>query len=271
MKRLYFYMRIIAIAVSSAFGWAACQSVVFVNDLNGVDDDKESDNGNDTSETDNDQCAPTGTTPLVCENFELNPPTPSQLRNGDVALEQTNVFDGNASMRCETTAIESFGYISNRFEPISQGIIYFRVHIFIPEGTITGTTKVLNLTSTASSDLETSRGIDVNISSNRRVEIYQHGNQLRFQSAPDAVLENIWFCLQGSYTISETAGETSIWIDNKLAVSTTATIDSIINGGVSEFRTGIGWTEQGQNTAVFYFDNILVDTAPVLCAVPSNE
>ncbi|MBN2340988.1 MAG: hypothetical protein JXX29_13420 [Deltaproteobacteria bacterium] len=240
----------------------ACQSVVY------LDNDTANTDTSTNSDSDTNQCAPPGTTPLVCESFEQEITAINYVRNGDIRLDSDRVFDGNASLLCETTQIESFAFISNEFAPIESGVVYFRVHLFIPPGTITGTTKVLNLTSGESPDLEEVQGIDINISSGCRVDIYQHGNQVRYQSEPDMVPEGEWFCLRGNYIISATAGETTIWINDGLAVSTTANTDSIINGGVSQFRTGIGWTEQGQTTAVFYFDNVLVDTIPVDCAAP---
>lgn len=233
--------------------WGGCQSVVFVDDI---------------SDNDVPQCAPAGTSPLVCENFESQIPASTQVRGGDIQLDESIVFNGESSLRCETEAIESYAFLSGRFTPIQQGTIYFRVHMFIPPDTITGTTKVLNLTSAFSTDIEAVQSIDINISAAYRFEIYQHGNQMRYQSESNLVPENRWFCLHGSYTTTETAGETSIWIDDFLAVSTPASAYANIIGGVSEIRTGIGWTEQGQTAAIYYFDDLLVDTVPVSCDAP---
>ncbi|MBN2716072.1 MAG: hypothetical protein JXX14_09475 [Deltaproteobacteria bacterium] len=253
-------MRLFPFLITTALAFlltGACQSTVFVDD---------------TSDSDEQQCAPQGTSPLVCENFE-SPVLPSstQIRNGDVRFAQDIVLDGRSSLLCETDSVESFAFVSRSFTPITQGTIFFRVHIFIPQSTITGTTKVLNLTSYQSVDLEAVQSIDVNFSIARRVEIYQHGNQERYQSISNMVPENRWFCLSGSYTISEAAAETSISIDDSLAVSTIASAEAVVIGGVSEFRFGIGWTEQGQDTAVFYMDNVLVDTVPVDCATPDSN
>ncbi len=234
--------------------WGGCQSVVFVDDI---------------SENDVPQCAPAGTSPLICENFESQIPSSTQMRSGDIRLDESIVFNGESSLRCETETIQSYAFFSSRFTPIQQGTIYFRVHMFIAPDTITGTTKVLNLTSAFSTDIEAVQSIDINISAAYRFEIYQHGNQTRYQSESNLVPENRWFCLHGSYTTTKTAGEMTIWIDDFLAVSTPASTYANIIGGVSEFRTGIGWTEQGQYAAVYYFDDILVDTVPVSCENPS--
>lgn len=210
-----------------------------------------------------DNCAPVGTSPLVCHTFETGINAASILLYGQVTWVSTPVFMGQGAMESNTQQINGYAYIVDTFDPIETGTIYFRAFLFIPVGNSVGTTKVLNLS--AGGNPEEEQGIDIDISAQRSIDIYQHGNAQRFVSAPDMVPEGAWFCLNGSYTISRTAGETSVWINDSLAVSTTAGADSIINGGVSEFRTGIGWTEAGQDTSVVYFDNVLVDTVPVSC------
>jgi hypothetical protein len=238
----------------SAVFFVSCQNVITVADGKGA---------TDTQPT-ADDCAPIGTNPLVCENFETGINSPVEWYNGQVTLDTDQVYMGQSSMKAETLQISSFAFIVDTFNPIESGTIFFRVYLYIPPGNSQGTTKVLNLS--AGGNPEEEQGVDIDVSANRSVDIYQHGNAVRFVSAPDMVPEGQWFCLKGSYTISDTAGTTSVWINSSLAVSTTASSDSIINGGVSEFRTGIGWTEAGQDTSLVYFDNVLVDTEPVECS-----
>ena len=58
----------------------------------------------------------------------------------------------------------------------------------------------------------------------------------------------------------------SSWLDDSLALSTSVSQEAIINGGISEFRAGIGWIGTGQTFSTVPFDNILVATSPVECA-----
>lgn len=205
------------------------------------------------------------TASLACDDFEHGLPATAALNNGLVSLDADTVFSGNRAMRSATQVVNAWAFAATSFAPIESGTVYFRQYIFIPEGTIVGRITVINLSGTKEPTEEISYGVDVNLTAGGIVDIYLHGNKTRYASAALSFPEGEWFCLRGSYTISDTAGETSVWINDSLAVSTTATSDSIINGGVSETAFGIVWTELGQDTAVVYIDNILVSSAPVHC------
>jgi hypothetical protein len=241
----------------------ACQYDIIVpdRDENDAGADPTTDN---QANTDRGACAPDGTTPLVCQDFETELTASVETIDGEVTITQEPLFQGAGSLKTEVTKVAGYAHIVDRFAPIESGTIFFRAHLFVPIGNTVGTTKVINLSARGNPEIE--QGVDINISGQRSIDIYQHGNASRFVSAPGMVPEGEWFCLRGSYTISDTAGTTSVWINDNLAVSTTASPESIINGGVSEFRTGIGWIEMGQETSVVYFDNVLVDTVPVQCS-----
>jgi len=210
-------------------------------------------------------CAQEGPDTLVCHDFEDGLNGTISTRDGTVAEDTEIVFDGTTSMRAQTTKINAEATLNTAFDPIETGTIYFRMHVYIPVGTVVGNTKLLNLSRSEEPVTDVDRGVDINISQGMIVNIYQHANTTRFESAAGIVTEGRWFCLRGSYSISETSGATLVWIDDNLAVSTTASADAIINGGVARCSVGIGWTELGQDTAVFYFDNVLVATIPVDC------
>lgn len=233
----------------------ACRTVVTVVDGEAA--------ASDSTDMDLGNCVSVGRTPLVCHDFETGITSASAILYGQVTAVTEPVFNGQAAMKSETHQINGYSYILDTFDPIESGTIFFRVHLYIPSGNTTGTTKVLNLS--AGGNPEEEQGVDIDVSAQRSIDIYQHGNIARFVSASGMVPEGEWFCLSGSYAISDTAGATSVWINDSLAVSTTAGAAAIINGGVSEFRTGIGWTEAGQDTSVVYYDNLLVDTLPVAC------
>ena len=246
----------------------ACQTVVPVEDGMGpvIDSDSESDSVSDT-QTPPPSCAPPGLTPLVCQNFETGLTSPLDVvQEGEVTLETEQVFAGDASMKVVVSTESSYAEISETFEPINSGIVYFRVYLYVPIGNTEGTTKVLNLSSKEPQVNDVDVGIDINISGQRSIDVYQHGNGIRFKSEDYMLPEGQWVCLKGSYTISDTAGATTLWLDDSLALSTTASQDAIINGGISEFRAGIGWIGTGQTSSTVYFDNILVATSPVECA-----
>ena len=244
----------------------ACRTVVPVEDGMGhiMDSNSESDAVSDT-QTPPPGCAPPGLTPLVCQNFEAGLTSPLDIRDGEVTLETELVFAGKASMKVVASTENSYAEIAETFDPINSGTVYFRAYLYVPAGNTTGTTKVLNLSSKEPLENDVDVGIDINISGQRSIDVFQHGNGIRFKSEDYMLPEGQWVCVKGSYTISDTAGATTLWLDDSLALSTAASQDAIINGGISEFRAGIGWIGTGQTSSTVYFDNILVATSPVEC------
>ncbi len=248
-----------AVLVLLALSCVSCQDVAYVQDSAGTTGDRD-------SSVPPDRCAPDGIIPLVCQNFESGLTSRVEVTSGEVTLETSEVFAGAASMRAASTGVDSYAEMVESFASIDSGTVYFRVFLYVPVGNTAGTTKVLNLSSSDPVQSDEDIGVDVNISAQRSIDIYQHRDAERFRSNPGMVPEGVWFCVKGSYVISETAGATSVWIDDRLAVSTTASADAIINGGVSEFRAGIGWVGDGQLSSTVYFDDILVAASPVECA-----
>jgi hypothetical protein len=233
----------------------ACQTVVPVEDGKGSASDSETQS-----------CAPPGLTPLVCQDFESGITSPVDIvQEGEATLETEQVFAGDASMKAIVSDESSYAEIVETFEPINSGVVYFRVYLYVPVGNTEGTTKILNLSSKDPQVDDVDLGIDINISGQRSLDVYQHGDGNRFKSEDYMLPEGQWVCLKGSYTISDTAGATILWLDDSLALSTTAGLDAVIAGGISEFRVGIGWIGTGQTSSTVYFDNILVATSPVEC------
>ncbi len=262
MKPVLIFFAVLSVAIVHA----ACRSVILVPGGEATDDeDPQTDGSTDTDGTDSASCAPADIDPLVCLDFEVPLDGATTELNGTVALDTDVVYRGQTSLRAETVAENAIASLRSTFQAIDTGTVYFRVLVFLPAGMATGNIKILNLSSAGEPPDEENRGVDVNISGDLGVNIYQHGNFARFESAPGLVPEDEWFCLRGSYSISTTSGATMVWINDLLVVSTTASEDAIINGGVSEFETGIGWTEGGQVSALLYVDDVVVAVEPIPC------
>jgi hypothetical protein len=188
-----------------------------------------------------------------------------EVEGGEITLENEQVFEGNASMKVVVPNESAYAEIVETFDPINSDTVYFRTYLYIPVGNTVGTTKILNLSSKEPMEDDVDVGIDINISGQRSIDVFQHGNGTRFKSEDYMLPEGQWVCIKGSYTISDTAGATALWLGDSLALSTTAGTAAVINGGVSEFRVGIGWVGTGQTSSTVYFDNILAAASPVEC------
>jgi len=202
---------------------------------------------------------------VVCDDFEQARPDAIATLNGDVSWVSEPVFDGTQSLLAQTMSAESWACMVYPFTAINSGTIYLSARFFIPADSVAGNITLLNLSGNVDEGSEQTFGVDINVSPERSVDIYIHGNYSRYESTENMVPTGQWFCLNGRYSISEVSGEASVWIDDNLVVSTTASEDAVITGGVSELRIGIGWTENGQDTATVYLDNLKLSTAPVFC------
>ncbi|MBN2803273.1 MAG: hypothetical protein JXR91_09275 [Deltaproteobacteria bacterium] len=268
---------------------SACQHIVFIDDgtLDSTDSSKndsdsyfdsdtltDTDNTTDSdSSTDSDSvtdtepsCAPDGVTPLICDKFE-NGFNGEELNSGNASITTSSefVYEGKKALTLETFAENQWASVSNNFTPVLTGALNFRFFVYIPEGGLTGRITLFNISGDGDPLLEETYGIDVNVSKTKNVEVYIFSNQVRSTSPDGIVPEGSWFCLHGTYLISSTAGAATVWIDDKLAVSTEASINTAIKNGASETHTGINWTEDGQIHTKIYIDNLLVSTDPVNC------
>ncbi|MBN2339988.1 MAG: hypothetical protein JXR45_00790 [Deltaproteobacteria bacterium] len=237
---------------------SACNTTVMIHD---GENDSETGSESDTTPF----CEDESTDALVCDDFEHPLSMPPEALNGTVTIVDDPTYGGNGALLTQTTAEESWAALVYPFTPIESGTIYMAAQLFIPQDTITGNITLVNLSGYVDETSENTFGVDINVSAQRSVDIYVHGNFTRYESNAAQVPEGQWFCLEGRYSISDVSGEASVWIDQNLVVSTTASQEAVITGGVSELRIGIGWTEGGQETATVIVDNILLSTQPVTC------
>ena len=210
-------------------------------------------------------CADTASGLIVCDDFEQTSDASTATLNGNVSWVNDPVFEGEQALCAHTAAEQSWACMVYPFAAVNSGTIYLSARFFIPEDSVTGNITLLNLSGTVDASAERTFGVDVNVSPARSLDIYIHGNYSRYESGENLVPTGRWFCLNGRYSVSDVSGEASVWIDDNLVVSTTASQDAVITGGVSELRIGIGWTENGQETATVYLDNLKLSTSPVSC------
>ena len=201
---------------------------------------------------------------IICDDFEDEQGV-ADTQNGQVSWVDDPVFEGTQAMCAQTSAEESWACMAYPFTAVESGTIYFSARFFIPDDTVTGNITLVNLSGQVDEASEQTFGVDINVSALRSMDIYVHGNFTRYASDDDRVPTGRWFCLVGTYSISDVSGEASVWIDDNLVVSTTASEEAVVTGGVSELHVGIGWTEDGQETAVVYVDNLKMGTSPITC------
>ncbi|MBN2528088.1 MAG: hypothetical protein JXR76_16980 [Deltaproteobacteria bacterium] len=243
----------------------ACDTTFIIHD---GETDSNGNNSDDTATVAPDSeggfCDSAAADVIVCDDFEQEHEGAKTV-NGKVSWVTDPSFEGEQALCSQTMAEQSWACMVYPFAAINRDTLYLSAHIFIPDDTITGNTTLVNLSGQVDESSEQTFGVDINVSPTRSLDIYVHGNYTRYTSGEKQVPTGRWFCLWGRYSISDVSGEASFWIDDNLVVSTTASKEAVITGGVSELRIGIGWTENGQEQATVYVDNLILRSSPTAC------
>jgi hypothetical protein len=107
---------------------------------------------------------------------------------------------------------------------------------------------------------------DVNVTAAGRVDIYVQETDERSISRLGAHPYDEWFCLQAHYRAHATQGFVEAFINEK-SVARIDPQDTRGGNGVTAIDIGLVWTELDQTDGVVYWDDVVIDTAPVACTL----
>jgi hypothetical protein len=141
--------------------------------------------------------------------------------------------------------------------PRLNGDLYVRGWVYIPQGTVNGRIKLVGFRNW---DVL----FDVNVTGAGRVDIYVQQTGERSTSTLGAHPYGEWFCLQVHYRAHATQGFVEAFI-NEESVARSNPQDTRGGTGVASIDIGLSWTELDQTGGVVYWDDVVIDTAPVAC------
>jgi hypothetical protein len=214
-------------------------------------------------------CAENFSDALLCTGFETGIPYNTYINSGSVETATDTSHSGSASMHAAAYAQYGYAHARGEFTPLFSGTIYFRTWFFIPSGTLTGLVKLAafegwNPLLPDEDSMGAELNIDINVTVGGAVQIYNQTTGSRYMSEGGAVQEGEWFCLSGSMNVSADAGAVVVSIDGN-TVLTAENEPTLPLDGVSRMNVGIGWTDDGQNAAELYVDDLVVSLSEVSC------
>ncbi len=246
-------------ATDTVFGSdVSTESVLSTDSATGAEEPTDSDTGV-TDGFRGDGCDSFLANSLLCDGFESDLGYTIWYYDGTIAIIDTMAHSGDSSLYAVSNEQGAYANIATEFSPVFEGSVYFRAFYYIPTGTVTGTVKIADIRGGNDRMM-----LDINIMTQGRIMVYHHGDGSRDQSEPGAYDEGEWFCLNGFVDIDNTAGSITVSVGDTEVLVRSA-LDTLPNTGIMAADFGIGWTEDGQQTAELYVDDIAVDVAPIGC------
>lgn len=96
-------------------------------------------------------------------------------------------YAGNGAFAAHTEVEQSWATLVYPFAATNEGTVYFAGWWFVPEDTISGTIKLINLAGYKTEAADENVGVDINVSADRILDMYVHGKYTRFESHENLV------------------------------------------------------------------------------------
>jgi hypothetical protein len=214
-----------------------------------------------------DECVEAYADSVACSGFEQ-----ADAAVGFDAIEQTGgevdrstqrARHGEGALHASTAAAMSYAIVVKTFAPLRSGDLYFRANVYVPSGLATETMNVFFVGSEPTPD--PFQGVDFNLEGGA-VQTYSPQSDPVRQTGTLLIPRDRWFCYRARVAISHDAGFVQVFVDDRLALDATH-IDTLPADGVRQFRAGIDWSSEQDSPFEIYLDDLVVDTAPVACAL----
>jgi hypothetical protein len=219
----------------------------------------------DAGETTSDECAGSRASALVCSGFErVGLPdwgAPMIEQAGHIERSTTRAHSGEAALHASSTAMMSVAVVAADFSALQTGDVYVRVYAYVPASLPTETMNILFLGTAPSSAAFT--GIDLNLQDGA-LQVYSSPSDPQRQTGSIPIPRDRWFCLRAHVALSADRGSVQAYIDDTLALDASG-LDTLPDGGVTQFRAGIGWSSAQDAFFEIYFDDVVLDRTPVAC------
>lgn len=200
---------------------------------------------------------------LVCSGFEaeLASDWSTSLQNQG-ALERSlqRAHSGSAALHASSTARLSTAVVFATFEPVTQGELYLRAHLYVPAELPTQTMNLFFIGAEPTPDPFT--GIDFNLEDGA-VQVFSPQSDPARQTSVLVIPRDQWFCFRARVAIGDSA-TVQAFIDDELAIETMP-FDTLPDDGVHMLRAGVDWSSEQNDFFEVFIDDVALDTAPIDC------
>jgi hypothetical protein len=182
-------------------------------------------------------------------------------------VEQTEdrAYDGKGSLHAASTDQQSTAVVAKEFDPVMDGDLYLRMHLYVPSGLQTKTMNVMFLGDFASPD--PFKGVDFNLEDGFLSTYVPQDSPDRYTSDTLAIPRDRWFCMQVHMTVSDGQGTLKIDLDGQTGLEEQG-MKTKPAAGIHLLRVGIDWSSMQTDPFDIYVDDLVLATASVDCDDP---
>jgi hypothetical protein len=180
---------------------------------------------------------------LLCSGFER--PDLSEwtrtiaVNHADVEQTNAKARDGRGSLLAASTAEKSAGVVAGEFPPVTDGDLFLRAYLYVPDNQPTKTLNFLFIGYYATPD--PFKGVDFNFEDGALSTYVPGDNPDRFTSNTLVIPRDRWFCLQIQMTVSPDAGKVKILVDGETGLEQEG-MNTSPKAGNHLLRAGIDWS-----------------------------
>lgn len=214
---------------------------------------------------------------LACSGFEkpgFRDWAGTEANDGGVLMRTAAmVHGGSAALRAESRAAERFAVVVQDFEPLLDGELHLRVHVWVPGGLATETMNILFIGDEPNPSEDPDGpfvGVDINLANDGALQLFSPQNDPSRITGNQPIPRDRWFCLQLSMQIAHAdaarPGAIALSVDGREALSASP-FETLPEAGVSRVRAGIDWSSEQAAPFEVYMDDLVVSRKPLPCTL----
>jgi hypothetical protein len=214
---------------------------------------------------DADECAAAHQNALLCSGFESAEleaewDDSASAREGTLERTGSRVHSGMGALHASSAGPSSYALVSGAFGPLYAGDLYVRTYVYVPAAL---RTEIMNVLFVGDGDpVEGFHGVDFNLE-NGAAQLFSPQAPQRYTDSA-LIPRDRWFCLRMHVGIDDQRGSVQVFVEERLALQS-ALFDTLPDDGINQLRLGIDWASEQEELFEIYFDDVVVDTAPVRC------
>gem|GEM_PF-5285457 len=197
------------------------------------------------------------TQPFFNDTFEDITLPPIYATMGTLKRTIEPIHDGTGALEINQGGLATVATIEHPFPELPENELYFRAHVLIAEGTLNGLMGLAEFTGPGGE-------MDLNVYSDRTLDVYFHQHLDEVQSEPEAFPVGQWFCLELTTYFDDVEGYVEVGIDGVVQARLEG-YDTAPSTPYTHVRYGMPWTADNQQGGRIYWDNVALSASPLGC------
>ncbi len=197
---------------------------------------------------------------IFCSGFEEPIDESLQVgQEGQVERDCGRSLDGSCSLVASNDAPGGRAVLSISLSDTTVSELHLRAYVLVP-----GEAELTDLALFHMGAPGPNVGINVDIQSGDRFELYFPESDQGALSEEGAVLRDEWLCVQLALIVDDSEGGATLRVDGSLTVEATG-VDTHPPDGVELFTMGVDWSSDNQTPTSVWMDEVVLDELPVPC------